>query len=211
MSGYQAWYRNDDTNVYFCFDYDAIGSLEDEENIDPELLPINFTLNFLRPHVFALEAGPELEAFIQHFNLTVSDPQLEGMGDGDFTPSGFMAGWNHGNEFALKSLLESNENSKPILKISSEDIDRAWRWNYHRAALQEEVGPQIQVPRIIFVKTADGVQTSILWLDALQILLPRVQTILAFRDRLAQRSYLVPQVQSGTSQLRRGFKSFRGV
>ena len=44
----QAVYQNEDTGVYFIFD-------EPQEGV------VAFNLNFLRPHVFALEAAGELE------------------------------------------------------------------------------------------------------------------------------------------------------
>ncbi len=189
LSGYQAWYRNDDTGVYFCFDYGAFDS--DELDLDPALLPMRFTLNYFRPHIFALEAGPELEAFIKHFDLMVSDPQAEGMGDGDYSSTGFLAGWNNGNEAAVNSILQSDDNESPPETLETDKIDQAWHWNKQRRELQKTVGPSVQVPRIIFIKTPDGLETGIQWLDGLPIALPRVDVVLAYRDRLAQRSYLI--------------------
>ena len=33
------------------------------------LFPVSFNLNYFRPHVFSLEAEPELAAFVESFDL----------------------------------------------------------------------------------------------------------------------------------------------
>ena len=64
----QALYENDDTGVYFSFDYSADGSGVDEA-VDPDLgslgwsgTGMSFNLNYWRPHIFGLEAEPEVGA-----------------------------------------------------------------------------------------------------------------------------------------------------
>jgi len=67
----QAWYENEDTGVYFCFDY----SIEPEYDPEAPAGIVAFNLNFYRPHFFALEAEPEVRSFVDYFNCSVHDPQ----------------------------------------------------------------------------------------------------------------------------------------
>src|SRR5579872_2020750 len=85
-----AVYFNRRTGVYFEFCYneefdEADGGTQSEK----PLLPVSFNLNFVRPHTFALEAEPEVAQFVKHFDLTVLDPQIDGMGEGDYSSEGF--------------------------------------------------------------------------------------------------------------------------
>src|SRR5687768_16303098 len=90
IEGCQAWYRNDDTGVYFLFES---ADPTDEAMEDAIEHWATFNLNYLRPHFFASEALPELEAFVSELELTVHDPQIDGMGDGSFSADGFLRGW----------------------------------------------------------------------------------------------------------------------
>ena len=103
----QAIYQNEDTGVYFIFD-------EPEDGI------VAFNLNYLRPHVFGLEAALELEQFSEAFAATVGDPQgfmEEGAG---FQTELFLQGWNEGNQMAYGPMLK--EQSEPIYCWPSQRI-----------------------------------------------------------------------------------------
>jgi hypothetical protein len=89
LSDLQAVYQNEDTGVYFIFDYEESGT----DSV------ASFNLNYYRPHVFGLEAADELSAFIDSFGFAIHDSQIEGMADGAFSKEGFLKGWNAGNEF----------------------------------------------------------------------------------------------------------------
>src|SRR6266481_1930677 len=64
VSKKQAVYQNEDTGVYFIFDA-------------PDDGVVAFNLNYFRPHIFGLEAAPELEIFATTLELTAGDPQGE--------------------------------------------------------------------------------------------------------------------------------------
>src|SRR5579863_8177626 len=68
VSTQQAWYKNDTTGVYFVFDLN-----ETDESTPPDQLSVSFNLNYCRPHIFGLEAEPEVRNFIATFDLLVSD------------------------------------------------------------------------------------------------------------------------------------------
>lgn len=101
----QAWYENEDTGVYFCFDY----SNEPEEDPEVPNASVAFNLNFYRPHFFALEAEPEVQRFVSYFGFKIHDPQTHGMGDGPYSRDGFITGWNYGNEFGYRAIMNSEE------------------------------------------------------------------------------------------------------
>lgn len=183
----QAWYSNEDTGVYFVFDYNEHATDEDAENeTDSSLLPLSFNLNYFRPHPFGLEAEPEVASFIEQFDLTVSDPQMLGMGDGEYSTDGFLRGWNAGNEFGYRAIV-SQEPTAAYLSVPSAQIEATWRWNYGREDRQAEIGDSAFVPRVFFFDVEGRVRTGVAWGDGIPILLPEVDLLLVPRERLAPR------------------------
>ncbi|QCP52451.1 hypothetical protein FAZ95_25110 [Trinickia violacea] len=57
-----ATYENPDTGVYFSFAVDE-GEVPNEQGTGPQRR-IAFNLNYFRPHIFGLEAEPEVSAFV---------------------------------------------------------------------------------------------------------------------------------------------------
>src|SRR5262245_29767647 len=110
VSEQQAIYQNEATGVYFIFD---IGDEESEEE-EPGLLPLSFNLNYLRPHIFGLEAELELSTLVKQFDLLVSDAQIDGMNEGEYSADGFLRGWNTGNEFGYQSILSQSPDHQPM-------------------------------------------------------------------------------------------------
>jgi hypothetical protein len=180
----QAWYGNEDSGVYFGFDY-----LEnDDDEADASLLPVAFNLNFFRPHPFALEAEPEVAAFVRAFDLTVSDPQLSGMGDGEYSKEGFLSGWNHGNAFGYQAIASRDPKQK-LSTMPAARIEAAWRWNFDREARQAAMGDNAFVPLLFFLDVNGEIQTGVAWGDGIPILLPVVDLVLVARQRLAPKGW----------------------
>ncbi|MDD5260259.1 MAG: hypothetical protein PHD76_00260 [Methylacidiphilales bacterium] len=104
VSDQQALYQNQDTGVYFSFDY------TESEPVDEGAIKSSaaFNLNFYRPHFFALEAVDEVTAFVEHFKFLIHDPQNDGMENGPYSPEVFLKGWNHGNEFGYAAVLQQH-------------------------------------------------------------------------------------------------------
>lgn len=177
----QAWYSNDDTGVYFGFEH-ADG---DAEAAAPRSVA-SFNLNFFRPPFFALEAAPELTAFVQRFDLVVSDPQTQGMGEGEFSEEGFLRGWNAGNRFGYAAIVHQHPDSAfpaaPEAKLLA-----AWRWNRARAELQAGLGESAFVPRVMFFAIDGETRSAVIWGDAIPVLLPAVDMVLVARQELAPR------------------------
>ncbi len=178
----QAFYQNEDTGVYFYFEYSE-PSDDDESDSDS----IAFNLNYFRPHFFGLEAGPEVESFVQRFALNVSDPQTDGMDDGPFSVDGFLRGWNAGNRFAYRAILSSDD--RPDLFVYPTDgLEQAWKWNYGRDHLQDQVGDALFVPKYMFMKSDQRACTAIVWPDACPIYMPQSDLVFLLRHELSSNS-----------------------
>jgi hypothetical protein len=185
----QAWYSNEVSGVYFSFDFQEPGAESDPaHDADPARLPVSFNLNYFRPHPFALEAEPEVAAFVAQFDLTVSDPQTSGMGDGEYSREGFLRGWNAGNAFAYRALL-SHDAAQPVLTLPAAQIEASWRWNFDRNGRQAQIGDTVFVPRIFFFDVDGEARTGVAWGDAVPIFLPLVDLVLVPRQRLAPRRW----------------------
>ncbi|MDP3735760.1 MAG: hypothetical protein Q8R02_00125 [Hyphomonadaceae bacterium] len=140
----QAVYSNEDTGVYFAFSISERGIPEDGIESTPAVV---FNLNYVRPHIFALEAEPEVAAFLQAFGCRIDDPQIDGMGEGAYSREGFLRGWTKGNHIGFQSI---GEDTRPPPPWSADPalIEAVWKWNYGRAVLNKERGADIFVPRI---------------------------------------------------------------
>jgi hypothetical protein len=177
----EAFYENETTGVYFSFDMG-------EQNQDAEtgpLLPCAFNLNYFRPHVFGLEAEPELTVFVRHFDLRIYDYQSSGMGKGEYSPEGFLRGWNHGNEFGCRAVLGGKSRPPRIFMLPGVELEGYWRWNYHLAAFQAQFGERLFVPRVMFIDFDGAVRSVVVWGDGIPIALPTVDYVIVPRDELA--------------------------
>ncbi len=180
----QAFYSNECTGNYFLFEYSESGSEDDG------LLPITFNLNYFRPHVFGLEAEPELHAFVDEFDLLVSDPQNEGMGNGEYSGESFLSGWNAGNDFSHNAILSQHGAEAVRFSLPGDVIERCWTWNKERDSRQAEVGQEFFVPRIFFLEHEGEARSAVIWGDAIPIAIPEIDVIVMARHELAPRGLL---------------------
>jgi hypothetical protein len=165
VSKKQAMYQNEDTGVYFIFD------APDSDGM------VAFNLNYFRPHVFGLEAAPELELFATTLGLTAGDPQGEIEDGGPFTREAFLRGWNAGNEFAYRSMLK--EQSEPVHTWPSKKIEEVWNWNYTRPSEEEErTRDNLFVPGIFAVEIGGVASSVAIWPPQCPIILPVVDAVL---------------------------------
>jgi hypothetical protein len=211
VNGTQAFYGNEDTGVYFSFELEGESPSEDDE--DPReagaegaeaeqpadgLRPIglSFNVNYVRPSVFGLEAERELSALVERFGLSVDDPQMNGMGRGPYSAAGFLAGWRAGNAFGYRAVVEQirkepgEQGSVLTTVLESGELERCWRWNIQRADLQRELGEDVFVPRISFLRRDGGIRSFVVWGDAIPIALPDVDVLMLVRQQLAPRRFL---------------------
>jgi hypothetical protein len=188
--GPHAVYENEDTGVYFTFDLRS----DDDKKSDPESMDsdVAFNINFFRPHIFGLEAEPEVKAFVDKFALSVEDPQSNGMGREPYSSSGFLSGWNHGNEFGIKAILsDKRQDPAAISTYPAAALEKIWKWNFNRSATQRELGDGIFVPRIMFVREGAEVFACAVWGDAVPSLLPQVDRLIVPRKELAPKMYMI--------------------
>lgn len=181
----QALYENKDTGVYFLFEYQSDSPDSPKQN--GVQAPVMFNLNYYRPHIFGLEAEPEVAAFIKHFNLLIEDTQAHGMGNGEYSREGFLRGWNHGNDFGYHAILTGKNAPSEVHTLPTRAIEGYWRWNITRNAFQRELGDGIFVPRIMFTTTSGSPEPKsfVAWPDAIPVTLPKVDLIVAPRKELA--------------------------
>ena len=182
--GSEVHYWNEDTGVYFTFSYSAPLTQEEiraEIAEDPDLASdhqrlaqmrrptVHFDLNYVRPHVFGIEAEPELAALVKAFNCAIMDDQIDGMADGPYSRDGFLRGWNAGNRFGYQVLLPEGDSSVShdaiaqalrdhgVVLAPSEDVADVWAWNIRRERLQDTVtakGRDVFVPKIMWGRDA---------------------------------------------------------
>src|SRR4030095_11660757 len=85
-------------------------------------------------HTFGREAEPVVTDFVRNFDLLVDDPQSEGMGQGEYSPEGFLRGWNAGNAAGYRALFEMQAREDPAGieydALPAADREAVWRWNY---------------------------------------------------------------------------------
>lgn len=186
IEGGQAWYRNEDTGVYFVFELQDEGE-DEKEGIEP--FPVALNVNYFRPSFFGLEAEPEVAAFVGAFDMIVSDPQTHGMGDGEYNGELFLSGWNHGNEFGYSAILRDPANRQQAT-LPSATLTSAWSWNRRRGQLQHELGESKFVPLIMFLSIDGKLTTASVWPDGLPIAVPDVECFVVTRQELAPRRFL---------------------
>ena len=182
LSDKQALYENEDTGVFFVFEY----SNEELEYNEPIRYCASFNLNYYRPHFFALEAEPEVRNFVDHFGFKTFDPQevIEG---NEYSTEGFLRGWNAGNEFTCKAILSSDDAPPEIFVRPTKELDGIWGWNYARESRQEQLGEDIFVPKIFFVLLNNDLHSTIIWTDAISTLIPLVDVVGVYRMNLVPR------------------------
>ncbi len=166
----QALYENDNTGVYFTFWLSEEGGKTCAA----------FNLNYFRPDIFALEAAPELAAFIRNFHASIEDPQSEGMGDGPYSAEGFLRGWNAGNGFAAKVMVDRGASAVALPRATNQAV---WMWNVSREAYMDLLGSiemiGVFVPTAMIMEVDGAPCTAVIWGEAMPIALPHVDWIIS--------------------------------
>ena len=178
IEGTQAWYQNEATGVYFVFEF------QEQEDDEEDYFPVAFNMNYFRPTFFVKEAEPEVLDFVSKFDFKVEDPQMNGMGSGNFDQKKFRSGWLHGNEFGYQSILKDHPE---VFSLPTKTLEDAWAWNINKESLQEQVTEDVFVPTIMLLKYEDKVVTACVWPDAIPSIIPPVDILLIGRKQLAPR------------------------
>lgn len=155
-------FENEATGVYFGFDFHEGRALPD------------FNLNYVRPHCFGLEAERTLTPFVERFGLEVSDPQMDGMGDGPYSREGFFRGWNAGNRAGYLVMCRDAV-ERHSLPMSANHM--VWSWNYAReetqAVFEDGSLPPAYVPTALVLLDGEGdVATGVAWTGDMPLCFP---------------------------------------
>jgi hypothetical protein len=181
----KARYDNEDTGVYFSFEFIA----------DPPRLGVGreppwatFRIDLFRPSFFAEEASHELTAFTTAFGPAVTE---FGSADADsYTQTAFLRSWEMRNRRVCGPFPARVAPGDPPFAMVRRRLLAVWQWNYRRKALQVEEGAGVFVPRVWFMRTDEGVATTIIWPDAMAVRAPRVDHVIFSRHALAPRRRL---------------------
>jgi hypothetical protein len=173
-----AGYHNEATGVYWSFSFNN----EDDGG------GLAFNLNYVRPHVFGLEAEPYIAALIETFALDIQDPQ-GGMGDGPYSAEGFLRGWNTGNKFAHRSFARTAGNVRPMTLPAARNA-AIWRWNYVKDLIGEalmdlagEVPPCFSPTVMMIVPNGEvAVKTCVIWDLDMAVMIPEVDLVVSGTD-----------------------------
>ncbi len=163
LSSHQAWYENEDTGVYFSFDYPP--------NQEPAS-SVLFKLNYFRPHFFALEAKEELAALRKHVDATTD-------------LSAFPSAWNEGNASAYLEMMGKKKSCRYLQGRPTKELEKVWQWNYQRTARMQELPAGVYVPKLIYVTVEEELILTCLWSDASPVLLPMVERVILHRKAMA--------------------------
>lgn len=187
IEGQHVWYRNEDTGVYFSFDVSHAG--DGDEAGPAASYPVSFHMNFFRPSFFVSEAEPELSCVVEEFDFTVSDPQTDGMGEGDYDASRFVSGWEKGNELAYSVLLRDPSKREGLAFLPASRLERIWRWNFERGQQPAGLEAAVFVPRIFFLRQGDSVVPAVIWSDGTPMVFPNeIDAVVVSLTRLAPRT-----------------------
>lgn len=180
INSQQAWYENEETGAYFSFMF------QESEPEEEEYYPIAFNLNFFRPSYFAREANIELKVLCDFFNVTVLDPQMYSIDSKEFDTDKFYSGWDYGNSCAYQAAMQQDID---IPTLASEQILKAWQWNYQKNELEEFINEDLFIPKILFLETKGQPITACVWPDAIPSILPKVDLLIIDRKELAPTSW----------------------
>lgn len=181
----QWFFENQDTEVYFSFDYNEPGEefekdeeIEANENFDDT--GFSFNLNFMRPSFFGLEAFKFVEQFCNDLNLFVLNPQS--VSEQPYKPNRQeqFATWNTTNLWASKNHFKEMKSCY----LSEEECNKVWEYNSNRQHLQQKLGEGYFVPKVFFFKTKQTNEpfTLTIWTEHIPIVLPPTDYILLTRQ-----------------------------
>ena len=186
VNDFQALYSNTATGVYFTFEY---GGRKEATEEQARILPAYFNIQHGKPHIYALEAEPELSEFIRTFDLTISDLFMKSSSYGEYNELDFYRGWNSGNEIAYRDLLKNN-NKSDLHSLPTAWMEKVWRWNFHVPFMQAEQGKELFIPKILFIDYQSTLFTAVVWTDGQPIALPKVDKLILYRRNLASGFHL---------------------
>lgn len=175
IEGNQAWYNNENTGVYFLCEY------QDPDDELEEYFPLLININFVRPSIFIREIEPIVSKIINENNLIVSDPQIDGVGEGEYSKNDFISGWLHGNKFSVNAVKDNGSR----VTLPQKTLEYIWKWNFEKEELQNRLGDEVFVPSIMTFLIDGEFKTAICWGDGIPVAIPNVDEFLIVRKKYA--------------------------
>jgi hypothetical protein len=164
-------YDNPETGVYCLFD---LFTPEDEEE-ESLALPDSFvttgmsvSINFLRPHFFALELMPIISRLADSFGLSLYDSQEDRIYAPNTPSETLIQSWIEHNQRATQAMATTDE---PIRKpyLPREQSLYWWQYTNARKALQASLGEDVFVPAIfLMADSSERVKPVVLWSAGVQ-------------------------------------------
>jgi hypothetical protein len=198
--GFQARYTNEKTGVYFIVEHHRISSEDDQHDLIVDgycKTDLSFTLNYMRPSFFAIEAMDFIEDFCRRFELRIDNPQANQ--DSVIAPRLYLtddliAGWQSSNAKAVKAFDPRGKRLNYLPQLKSQFL---WRYMKEADGLQEKLGPTIFVPTIFAVRKLESniLATAIVWTDGICQIFPPVDYIILMQKKMftsqhAMRGYI---------------------
>ncbi len=190
-----AGYVNEETGVYFCFEFQDQLDEEDDPLCSVNGKQVSFSINFLRPLFFGHEANIELKYFTEKFGLNVLNLQKEEETYQPYDEEKFIASWTKSSAGAFKSIQTQHPELDKI-GISGAKLLNLWHWNYHRNVREENLKEDIFIPLIYLFGFGKEVYTGIVWTDGIATLIPTCEGICTYREELIPKSGLFKKMES---------------
>ena len=190
LRGDGVYYFNPETGVYFSFYFETAPAVDEMgcECSEVKAPHIAFNINFYRPHIFGLEAEPEIAAFVKAFNCRIEDPQMDGVGDGPYSRDGFLSGWNKGNRFGYEAIASHGGDGRTVY-ANGDKIEKSWTWNYNRQTHQAAMSLQAEdvfVPSVLWGRRpgSDAPLSFVTWTLNVPTIIPSfVDALLLIRPK----------------------------
>lgn len=156
-----AAYANEDTDTEFQFSF--IDPADVAHNLfahpDEARHALRFTVGYFLPSYTMQEAAQEIAAFAKEFRLKVTNPQDVGVTRG----KALVLSWSERNLDYYRLVLRDPEERAGHPMLPTGDVQRIWRWNRGRNALQQKVGRTKFVPRVMFFEVDGHLGTASVW------------------------------------------------
>lgn len=174
----QWFFENEDTEVYFSFDFNLSEEKESYAGFGNTFF--SFNLNFLRPSFFGLEAFNFVERFITDLDLFIDNPQSSDKEPYRSSKDELFENWNSTN---LRLAADYYEESKATY-CPPEKSNAIWFYNLNRARLQAEAGDEYFVPKMFYFATiADNEFVTVsTWTQHVPMVIPPADYFLLGRE-----------------------------
>jgi len=187
--GTQWWFENEETGVYYSF------MLEEAQEDDPEWVKMYgsfadfgntgfvFSLNFVRPNFFGMEAFRFVERFMRDLDLYVLNPQsgLDTENPRRETFESLYDDWSRPN----LSFSTAHFDEIQLIHYPLERSNDIWDFSFHRSEMQARLGDDYFVSGALFIAPEDGRKAATLttWTQHIPCVLPPVDYVAINRTR----------------------------